>query len=695
MNVGIDLGTTYSAVAYFDKAKGVPVMLNNSEGEKTTPSVTHIEGGKVSIGNAAKSDLGSGDCNSVAFYKNMMGEKGFTFYVDGDEYSAEDLSAFFLTELKKDIEQANGVKIDGAVITCPAYFDETRRNATLNAGKRAGFKVLKIINEPTAAIIAYGLNGGPKKNVMVYDLGGGTFDVTIAEVDGAKIRVLTTNGDHSLGGKNWDSTIADYLAQQFNEEYNVDISNNPETVSELQVTCEDIKKKLTTMQEATAIVRCEGYVGRYKITREEFEQKTEFLLNQTEMLIDKCFADMQKNGAKGFGWGNIDEVILVGGSTRMPQVREMVIRQFGKPPVTSNINVDTIVAAGAAIQAELCVSSTITLGGASAPTRGALGGAPAPKTGGLVLRGSDIEDITSHSLGMLAFDKNDEIINSIILKKDSKIGVAVDKSYEFRGEELHAYVMQGEESDPFECNLLYHYTITGMSKGQANQIFVSYLYNQNGIVEVTARLANGTPLKVDKQEVDESLSALIARLKEEHSKPQGRVQVVFLIDVSGSMDGQGITEARNAMNTFVQASNTDYMEIAIEAFGSRHATHLHFNNNKGKILSKISDLKVDGKLGYGTEGNHLFSSVGRMFDKKAGARIIIALTDGEWSSEQKAVQDANALKREGIQIYAVGVAEANYAFLQKIASPGCARKVDASELSAAFGDIAGSIATEN
>ena len=691
MNVGIDLGTTYSAVAYFDKAKGVPVILLNSEGEKTTPSVTHIENGKVSIGNEAKNYMSSGDCNAVAFYKNMMGDKDATFYLDGKEYSPEDISALYLRELIKDIEKANGVKIDGAVITCPAYFDEARRNATLNAGKRAGLNVLKIINEPTSAIIAYGLNGGAKKNVMVYDLGGGTFDVTIAEVNGAKIKVLTTNGDHCLGGKNWDSVIVDYLADKFYDEFSIDIRRNPEDLNEVQVLCEDVKKKLSQMKEVTAVVRTEGYVGKYKVTREDFDEKTLFLLNQTEMLIDKCFSDMQNNGYSGFGWNSVDEVVLVGGSTRMPQVKEMIVNKFGKQPVTGNINVDTIVASGAAIQAELSTSERLVLSTKSQPAT--LGGAPVSNR--LELRSADIEDITSHSLGMLAFDKSgEEIINSIILKKDSKIGVPENKNYQFSGDTLHAYVLQGEETDPFLCNLLYHYEISGMKRGAKNNVCVSYLYNQNGIVDVTAKTQDGTTLKVTKSQDLPSLEEIIDKLKEEKNNPKGKIEVLMLIDISGSMKGDGIKEAKNAMETFAKNSTLPNLYIGIDKFANRHDTHLGFTNDKKRINYSIKNLSVDGKLGYGTEGSGLFNALKHKFSRDAVGKIVIVLTDGEWRSEDEAVYQAEQLKNDDVQIYAVGVAESNYEFLEKVASKGCAKKIDASELAEAFSDIAGSIAKE-
>ena len=191
INVGIDLGTTYSAVSTFNKEKGTPQVLKNTLGADFTPSVVHIQNGKVTIGQDAKDLQAMGDQNTASFYKTWMGDANFSMFIDGKTYTSEDLSGLYLKELVKDIEKANNVSIDGAVITVPAYFNEAQRQATINAGKKAGLKVLKIINEPTAAIIAYGLTGGADKKVMVYDLGGGTFDVTIAEVVGSTVSVRT------------------------------------------------------------------------------------------------------------------------------------------------------------------------------------------------------------------------------------------------------------------------------------------------------------------------------------------------------------------------------------------------------------------------------------------------------------------------------------------------------------------------
>ncbi|MGN0805494.1 MAG: Hsp70 family protein, partial [Candidatus Coproplasma sp.] len=302
VNVGIDLGTTYSAVAVFSAQSGKVEILKNSLGKEVTPSVLCIENGRTLIGEEAKEEQKSGNVNTVAFYKSMMGNPDFSAYLDGNEYSAEDLSGIFLTELKRDVEQTNDVKITGAVITVPAYFNDKQREATIRAGQRAGLNVLKIINEPTAAIIAYGLTGGKDKNVMVYDLGGGTFDVTIARVVGTSISVTATNGNHQLGGMNWDETLIQEVADQFYSEFGVDIKEHAEDYKELQVRCEEAKKRLSSVSKTLIQASCEGNSGKYEVTRELFDERTASLLNETFSLINKCFEEISQAQNTRFGW---------------------------------------------------------------------------------------------------------------------------------------------------------------------------------------------------------------------------------------------------------------------------------------------------------------------------------------------------------------------------------------------------------
>jgi molecular chaperone DnaK len=619
----------------------------------------------------------------------MMGEKGYTLYLDGKEYSPEELSGLYLRELIRDVSQHNNVKVDGAVITCPAYFNESQRLATLNAGKAAGLKVLKVINEPTAAIIAYGLTGTGKKNVMVYDLGGGTFDVTIAEVDGTRVKVLTTNGNHQLGGKNWDAVIADDLKQRFFDEYNVNIEDIPEDYYQLKVQCEDLKKRLTNISSTTAVVQSQGYTGKYEVTRDFFDSATYSLLNETSLLVDRCFSEI----GGGFSWKSLNEVVLVGGSTRMPQVKEFIKREYGREPVTKNIDVDTIVAAGAAMQAKLCVENKLVLGGASSGTSpAALGGADKKR---LVITGSDIQDITSHSLGMLVLSKDETTFkNSIILKKNSLYNTEFGNEYKFAGEKMDVFVLQGESDEPRDCTLLYKYCVSGFTKGKKTDFFLYFLYNQSGLVDVRIEAKDGTLLDVKKSEVDETIDEIINRLlrEREEQKRKARAEIMFMVDTSGSMDGEPINLARKAIRDFVKELDLSRFSVSIVNFAETCRFECS-NTSDGRQIEKATSALESDSCGCGTSATPL-SSFGDKFAKRDINRIIVVLTDGAWSEQSKEESAANRLKNDGITIYAIGFGDADARFLNRIASTGCGQKIDLSKLSQAFVEIAGSIATE-
>jgi len=692
INVGIDLGTTYSAVATFNKAKGAVEILKNDLDKTCTPSVVCIENGTVTIGEEAKDMQAAGNLNTAAFYKSMMGEKDYTVYIDGREYTPEDLSSEFLRVLKRNVEEANNVEIGGAVITVPAYFNEAQRTATMRAGKKAGLDVLKIINEPTSAIIAYGLTGSGRKNVMVYDLGGGTFDVTIAEVDGAKVKVISTNGNHQLGGKDWDLTLVEEMGRRFLDEYGVNIEDYPEEYKELQVKCEDVKKKLTNLSTTSVTVQCEGYSGRYEVSREFFDEQTANLLNETIILVNKCFEEI----GNGFGWHSLDEVVLVGGSTRMPQVKEMIIREYGKPPITKNIDVDTIVAAGAAMQAQLCSENVLCLGG-SAVSESNVRANGSSVGSGLVIRGSDIQDITAHSLGMLALSKDEtDYVNSIIIKKNSKMNEQFGRQYQFSGDKLDVYVLQGESKSPYDCALLYKYIISGMPTGKKNSFTVNFLYNSNGIVEVNAELDDGTSLTAKQCEITETIAEVIARLRKEREEAKNvkkNIEVMFMLDTSGSMAGTPMQQAKKAMFEFVTRLDLKYTKVAILDFADSSRWVCDFNNSSFKLGRAINGLDSGGVCGYGNSETPLHHH-GHEFKEKQAVKIIVVLTDGAWSHQSTEVSAAAKLKQDGVIIYAVGFGSADENFLSQIASEKGARKIDLSKLSQTFKEIASSIATE-
>ena len=698
VNVGIDLGTTYSAVAVYDAARMQVKVLKNDLEKEYTPSVVCIENGEILIGEEAKNEQASRNTNTAAFYKSMMAEKDpfgndFTISLDGKDYTPEQLSAIFLTELKKKIEEENDVEIENAVITVPAYFMEEQRKATMRAGQAAGLNVIEIINEPTAAIIAYGLTGRTKKRVLVYDLGGGTFDVTIAEINGQKVDVLTTNGNHQLGGKNWDEEIVKELVERFADEHGIDIRDYPEEMKKLQVTAEDVKKRLTKSPSTVASVSCEGITEKIEITRERFDERTEDLLNTTASLISQCFDDI----GGGFGWHSLDEVVLVGGSTRMPQVKEYVMKEYGKPPVTKNIDVDTIVAAGAAMKVHLKLFGEIEL--QLTGDSGGSGGAPSTA----LIFEEDVEDATGHSLGMLAFNKSDKIINSIIVPKGSKMNQAFSKNYTFNGNELNVYVLQGESEDPRDYEkVLYKYIITGMTPGTNTEIKVDFLYNSNGMVEVNAQTSNGKKLKSQQTEVTESVEQVIARLEKERreaaeaAKRARSLEVMFVIDVSGSMSGDRITQAIAATREFVNELKLGgSTKVSILLFGDRCGYTCRSATSAADVNRGIDSIYPTfnaGTYDWGTSAKPLTEHGTDFVDRNAN-RVIVVLTDGEWSYKDAEVSAATRIKANGTTIYAIGIGGANKDFLDRLASKKGA-KVELNELSSTFGEIARTIATE-
>jgi molecular chaperone DnaK (HSP70) len=340
---GIDLGTTYSAIAYVDE-HGKPVIVPNQESERITPSVVLFDGDNVIVGNTAKESAKVEPHRVVSRIKQHMGDPHFVFEYEGQAYSPEDLSSFILRKVVGDAEVALGESITEVVITCPAYFGTDEREATANAGRLAGLNVRSILNEPTAAAIAYGLEQGEDQTVLVYDLGGGTFDVTMIEIKDRLIRVICTGGDHRLGGALWDEAIVMHLAEQFRSQTGEesDPMDDPEVLNDLFLQAERGKKTLTQRDKAPFRVTHAGKQARVELERPKFEEITRHLLDRTIELTREMLADAREKGAEHF-----DKIILVGGATRMPQVRDRLVAEFGKEPEI--YDPDEAVAKGAAL----------------------------------------------------------------------------------------------------------------------------------------------------------------------------------------------------------------------------------------------------------------------------------------------------------------------------------------------------------
>ena len=315
--VGIDLGTTYSAVGQVDEF-GQPQIIPNSENQRTTPSVVYIEGRSALVGTIAKDQTQLAAANTIQFIKPYIGRRRKRFRVGAEEWSPEELSAMILKKIVKDAEAALGgtKQITHCVITVPAFFTEQQRKSTEDAGRLAGLNVMGIINEPTAAALAYGFDTlGMDKTVLVYDLGGGTFDVTVMRINGNTISMLATDGDVQLGGKDWDERIINHAAEKFQEQFSDDPRDDTDALQALYTQVEQAKLRLSKLPATRLAIVCHGHSLTLELTREQFEEMTEDLLAQTETTLQLTVQEA------GLTFSQIDEVLLVGGSTRMQAVR--------------------------------------------------------------------------------------------------------------------------------------------------------------------------------------------------------------------------------------------------------------------------------------------------------------------------------------------------------------------------------------
>jgi molecular chaperone DnaK len=341
--LGIDLGTTFSAMSIVNR-HGKPEILVNAEGHTTTPSVVHFyDHDGVVVGEEAVKMCVLDPEHVVRFIKRSMGEDGFVLDFFGHNYTPQEISALILRKLKEDAEALTGKSITDAVIIVLAYFNSPQRGATVEAGKIAGLNVLSVINEPTAAAIAYGIDKlNEDRTLLVFDLGGGTFDVTVMKVEGHKLQTLASDGNAELGGKDWDDRLLNYVAECFEAEHGIDPRDEPSAFQELYERCLAAKISLSTKDKAMVPVAFQGHRMAVSITRELFEDLTEDLvqmcLDTTTLVLDKARVS----------WAEIDDVLLVGGATRMPMIHVAIRTAFGKEP-SGSINPDECVALGAAL----------------------------------------------------------------------------------------------------------------------------------------------------------------------------------------------------------------------------------------------------------------------------------------------------------------------------------------------------------
>lgn len=341
---GIDLGTTYSCIAYVDET-GRATVVNNAEGTNTTPSVVNFASpNQVVVGQVAKENAVIDPNNTISLVKTLMGKSDFAINYNGEDKSPEEVSAYILRKVTEDAAKQIDAEVKDVVITCPAYFGTAERTATKNAGIIAGLNVLEIISEPTAAALYYGCaKEQAEKTILVFDLGGGTFDVTIMSISSEKIEVVCSDGNHELGGKDWDEAVMRYLAEEFISETGFDGEFDEYAQQDMRLKAEKAKQQLSSREEVPIMLDAAGLRARISLSREKFDEITSTLLSEA---IDKTDAAIAVAKEKDY---DIDEILLVGGSTRMPQVTKALVDKYGKEPKI--LEPDEAVAKGAAIHA--------------------------------------------------------------------------------------------------------------------------------------------------------------------------------------------------------------------------------------------------------------------------------------------------------------------------------------------------------
>lgn len=518
---GIDLGTTYSCVAYMDESNK-PVVLKNSEGELTTPSVVFFETAQdITVGSSAKESSKMYPDKVVSFIKRSIGQPGFILNINDVNMTPEEISSYILKKVVNDAMESLRLEgklgddevIKDVVITCPAYFGVNERSATQVAGEIAGLNVLQIINEPTAAAITYGvLNNTVEKTVLVYDLGGGTFDITMINIRPGEIRVICTGGDHNLGGKDWDDRIIMYLAEEFQNQTGMtdSILDDPETLQELFLLAERAKKLLSSKEKAPITINHMGERVRVELTREKFDELTIDLVERTISLTNEMFEEAKK---KEFNKEDVSEILLVGGSSKMPQVMRKIKDTFEIE--AKMFDPDESVSKGAVIYAgkindfNIILEKTAELTGKTQEEIKAeidsgqtdlitlAKEANIETTGKRYLGQSDemkIINVTSRSFGTCAYSSNDEYkLFNLILKND-ELPKAVTETFYTRQDNQSGVLFEIYESlssdpvvDPSVGSEIGKVTLElpeGVAK--ASPIEVTFKLNEAGLLELKA-----------------------------------------------------------------------------------------------------------------------------------------------------------------------------------------------------------------
>lgn len=492
--VGIDLGTTFSVIAYID-ADGNPQVLSNNEGQNITPSAVLFDGDSVIVGADAKSESYTNADHYVAFAKREMGNVNKKFTIDGDKYTPETISALILKKLKTDAEAVLDDTIEGAVITVPAYFTDVSRKATMDAAEIAGINVLGIINEPTAAALAYGLTKSQEKTkkILVYDLGGGTFDVSIMQLDDERIEILSSVGDSHLGGYDFDKIIVDMFIDAADEQ-GINVEDDMQARQQLQIRAEEIKKAFSAGRSKQRLsIPVNGKNVTVEISKEDYDAELEPYIFRTVGMMDRALEEA------GMEYSDLDKILLVGGSTRIPLVRSMLQEETNITP-SMDIHPDEAVAIGAAFHAAKIAQESVktTVNSVLKKTETSQNNGQNVKKEPFVVKPEDIPvvkkkiefiDRTTHGIGIQIWDEDMGVDkNSVILPKNTPLPAEASRDFitlmDFQ-EAIDVKILQGEYEEIQYATVIGESSLRLRPKPKGSPVRVVISCDINAIIHVS------------------------------------------------------------------------------------------------------------------------------------------------------------------------------------------------------------------
>ena len=627
IRVGIDLGSCYSSLAYVNPTTEELVLIPNIEGELKTPSMV------VALGD-----------NTLLFGQEALDKRL------AGEGEIENLSADYLKYLIEVGRQRVGQEITEAVITVPSFYTDGERRNLKDMLNETGVKVSGILNETTAVALAYSYrHPDSKAKVLIYKLGGGSFEAAVADIDQTKVRILGSTGSRDIGGREWEDVIASYIQDCFYREFGVDYTEDKLTSIRVRALAEQIKIRLSQVSGAEAVVHYKGYTGNYYITREMFCQMTKTLLELTTDMVKKLLSSLSIEESK------LNGILFSGGSTKMPMIREHLERELNSKSIMG-VNTDYDVAYGAAIKAWLCQSKSSNE--------------------------NVVYECVSNSIGMIAVSLDGSwYVNSIFIRKNDNIPVSNTRTFRLSVTKtfgkMSIYLLQGEATIPKDCTVIGKYVINQIPyvEGGKSLIEITYTHDADGIIHIEAKQTEtGENLVIHKDTIPLDMDWVNRqpKLKEEEIATEEEGLVYLCMDLSGSMAGLPFMEAKRSLRHIAEELDLTRKRVGIIGFSDQSQLLLSLSSNINNITRTIQRLHISGRMfGYGN-GTSLFAMI---YDKhclgemrvKEDVTMVVA-TDGAWPDKERALQVANLCKEKGITIYTMAYGKADNEYLMKLSS---------------------------